>query len=161
MTQMNKKIIQRRLNLYSHPTSKGCNKKKDKMMTPEQRNKKMEENPLHPFKTPDGYFDTFKDRLMARIAEEEIQIAPKKRKQLDVLRPYLYIAAAIAALVLVLNFVPNLFKGEFENENIELRAEDMSEEQFHQFLLDDTTEDYWGTVLLEDIDEHEVISSSR
>lgn len=122
----------------------------------------MEENPLHPFKTPDGYFDSFKDRLMTRIAEEEIQVIPKTRKHLDVLRPYIYIAAAIAGLVLVLNLMPNVFQERIETqENTDLRAEDLSEEQFQQFLLDDTTEDYWGTILLENIDDNNVISSSR
>lgn len=100
---------------------------------------------------------------MARIAEEEeVQVLPQKPKRLDVLRPYLYIAAAIVGLVLVLNLVPNLFDKGIESTGIELRAEDMSEDQFNQFLLDDTTEDYWGTVLLEDMDnEKNIISSSR
>ena len=157
-----RKIFQHRLNLYTHPTSKGHTKETDKIMTPEERNNKMEENPLHPFKTPDGYFDSFKDRLMTRIAEEEIQVIPKTRKHLDVLRPYIYIAAAIAGLVLVLNLMPNVFQERIETqENTDLRAEDLSEEQFQQFLLDDTTEDYWGTILLENIDDNNVISSSR
>lgn len=131
-------------------------------MTPEERKNKMEENPFHPFKAPDGYFDTFKDRLMARIAEEQIQVIPKGRKRLDVLRPYIYIAAAIAGLVLVLNIVPNQSQESIgTQEVVKIKAEDLSEEQFQQFLLDDTTEDYWGTVLLEDIDDNSIISSSR
>ncbi|MBR8702849.1 hypothetical protein [Porphyromonas levii] len=131
-------------------------------MTGEERIHKMERNPLHPFSTPEGYFESFKDRLMARIAEEEVQVIPQKPKPLDVLRPYLYIAAAIVGLVLVLNLVPNLFDKGIESTGIELRAEDMSKDQFEQFLLDDTTEDYWGTVLLEDMDnEKNIISSSR
>lgn len=130
-------------------------------MTPEERINKMESNPLHPFKTPDGYFDSFKDRLLTRIAEEEIQVIPKERKRLDVLRPYLYIAAAIAGLVVMLNALPNFFKEIQSQQDKVLHAEDMSEEQFQQFLLDDTTEDYWGTVLLDNIDEDDVISSSR
>lgn len=131
-------------------------------MTPEERNNKMEENPLYPFKTPDGYFDSFKDRLMTRIAEEEIQVIPEQRKRLDVLRPYLYIAAAIAGLVLVLNLIPkDLFREGVADQDTVLHAEEMPEEQFQQFLLDDTTEDYWGTVLIEDYDEDDILSSSK
>lgn len=132
-------------------------------MTPEERNNKIEENPLYPFTTPEGYFDDFKERLMNRIATKETTVAtPQKTSVLRVLRPYIYAAAALAGIMLAINFAPDFFPTKATSDTTtSLANEKLSDEQFKQFLLDDTTEDYWGTVLLETFDDNRNISSWR
>ncbi len=56
-----------------------------------------------PFKVPEGYFETFADRLMARIEEEEQP--DKKRSLFFYLKPVLMMAASFA-FVMLLVYVP-------------------------------------------------------
>lgn len=58
-----------------------------------------------PFQTPDGYFEDFTERLMARIAEEQpVAEEPQKERivQLPLLRRSLRYAAAIAVAAMAL-----------------------------------------------------------
>ncbi len=56
-----------------------------------------------PFKVPEGYFETFADRLMVRIEEEEQP--NKKRTLFFYLKPVLMMAASFA-FVMLLVYVP-------------------------------------------------------
>ena len=56
-----------------------------------------------PFRVPDNYFETFADRLMKRIGEEEQPI--KKRTLFFYLKPALMVAASFA-FVMLLVYVP-------------------------------------------------------
>lgn len=56
-----------------------------------------------PFNVPEGYFETFADRLMARIEEEEQP--DKKRSLFFYLKPALMMAASFA-FVMLLVYVP-------------------------------------------------------
>ncbi len=58
---------------------------------------------IHPFKVPESYFETFADRLMVKIEEEEQPI--KKRSLFLYLKPIMTMAASFA-LVMLLVYVP-------------------------------------------------------
>ena len=51
----------------------------------------------NPFRMPEGYFDTFEDRLMARISVEAAP-QPKARRVWAVLKPALALAATFAII---------------------------------------------------------------
>ena len=50
----------------------------------EQMLKELGFNNANPFKTPEGYFDTLSERIMARIDEEETKTAEKKAETVQV-----------------------------------------------------------------------------
>lgn len=64
------------------------NEQKDILHTPETRE--------NPFRMPDGYLDSFEDRLMARIAVEQQPTASRKVRFWTVLKPALTLAAMFA-----------------------------------------------------------------
>ena len=64
------------------------NEQKDILHTPETRE--------NPFRMPEGYFDSFEDRLMARIAAEEQPATSRKVRFWTVLKPALTLAAMFA-----------------------------------------------------------------
>lgn len=51
-----------------------------------------------PFKVPEGYFESFDDRLMARIAAEESETPQEKRPVWRILKPALALAATFAII---------------------------------------------------------------
>jgi hypothetical protein len=59
----------------------------------------MEKKKNNPFRVPEGYFETFQDRLTDRIRLEEAEPVPVKK--LDRRRILLAVAAAVAALALI------------------------------------------------------------
>ena len=64
------------------------NEQKDILHTPETRE--------NPFRMPDGYLDSFEDRLMARIAVEQQPAVSRKVRFWTVLKPALTLAAMFA-----------------------------------------------------------------
>ena len=57
----------------------------------------------NPFKTPEGYFDSFSERLMDRIEREEAK--PKaSRTRLNILRPALTLAASFVLIFFIIYF---------------------------------------------------------
>lgn len=124
--------------------------------------KERENNPLYPYSTPEGYFGDFKSRLMDRIREEERAeelLEQHKRPILEVLKPYLYLAAMFVGLALFINLFPRLSRTS-PHATEPLSAEqvyEVSDEEFEQFLFDDTAEDYWGTVLLDSGNDYDVM----
>ena len=62
---------------------------------------KLEElNGRNPFRVPDGYFDNFTEKMMAKLPEREATVA-KKISIYDRVRPWLYLAASFVALILL------------------------------------------------------------
>jgi len=72
-------------------------KEKDKNIEHQFGNPKIEP----PFRVPEGYFETFADRLKARIEEEEHHVI--KRSVFFYLKPVLSMAASIALIILLVN----------------------------------------------------------
>lgn len=131
----------------------------------EYKKKERTNNPLYPYSTPKGYFEDFKSRLMDRIHQEESVEQelpePQKRPILQVLKPYLYLAAMFVGLALFINLFPRLSRTSpdaTEPLATEQRVE-VSDEEFEQFLLDDTAEDYWGIVLMESENDLDVMGA--
>lgn len=119
-------------------------------MDPNINSNKDNRDPLYPFSIPEGYFDSFRDKLMARISAEEIAPSPNKPTILEALRPYLYAAAAVVAILMTIfawDPLVDLFSGDRAQEAV---SAEMTDDEFQQFLLDDTSEDYWGVILTED-----------
>ena len=52
----------------------------------------------NPFRMPEGYLDSFEDRLMARLAAEETEAAQPKRPVWRILKPALTLAAMFALI---------------------------------------------------------------
>lgn len=118
----------------------------------------VDSNPLHPFVTPEGYFEDFKVNIMERIKDEEqVEVATNNKINLKKIWYYVAGVAAVIVVALVVNFLP------FEDPNLELQAsqvELLSEEEFEQFLIDESAEDYWRIILLESEEDENMIGSS-
>lgn len=56
----------------------------------------------HPFKVPEDYFEKLGDRIQDRINEEE---NPKEKRILQMLSPYLWMAASIIGIVLIAKII--------------------------------------------------------
>lgn len=52
----------------------------------------------NPFRMPEGYLDSFEDRLMARLAAEETEATQPKRPVWRILKPALTLAAMFALI---------------------------------------------------------------
>lgn len=52
----------------------------------------------NPFRMPEGYLDSFEDRLMARLAAEEAEATQPKRPVWRILKPALTLAAMFALI---------------------------------------------------------------
>jgi len=101
----------------------------------------MEKQKTNPFRVPEGYFETFQDRLADRIRLEEAEQVPVKR--LGSRRIILAVAAAVAALALITIPLTRM-----------LTPETWSDESFVEIaLLDDAglfTSDYELAAYLEE-----------
>ena len=80
-----------------------------------------------PFKVPEGYFETFADRLMARIEEEEQP--DKKRSLFFYLKPVLMMAASFAFVMLLVyvpikKFFPSTGKAYVAQQNVKTDSVD-------------------------------------
>lgn len=132
-------------------------------MTPNLERENIKNDPLHPFVTPEDYFATFKERLMQRIEEEEKVQNEVKSQARKLWKPYVYWSIGAAAVLLLAVSLWTLSPLQQSTlpatlDPVELNAYDMSDEEFQQFLLDDTNEDYWGSIYMEE-DDQSVISS--
>ena len=70
-------------------------------MTPNFERKNIENDPLHPFVTPENYFATFKERLKQRIEEEEKVQSEVKSQTRKLWKPYVYWSIGAAAVLLL------------------------------------------------------------
>ena len=82
-----------------------------------------------PFRVPEGYFETFADRLKERIEEEE---QPNKKRTLFVyLKPVLMMAASIAVIMLLVfapikKYLPSTDKGYIAQQKLNSDSVDSS-----------------------------------
>ena len=58
----------------------------------------------NPFKVPDGYFEGFTERMMNQLPEKPVE-RPTVISLYDRVKPWLYMAAAFAGLVLLFRFI--------------------------------------------------------
>lgn len=73
------------------------------MKIKENYNKEILPGNANPFVSPNGYFDSFSERLMNRIDLEEAKIKPKSNVR-QLLRPILTMAASLLILFCVIYF---------------------------------------------------------
>ncbi len=52
----------------------------------------------HPFKVPENYFEDLSNRIKARIEQEEQGL---KRSRLQMIKPYIWMAASVLGIVLI------------------------------------------------------------
>jgi hypothetical protein len=100
-------------------------KKTDENIENQLRNHKKE----LPFRVPENYFETFADRLMARIEQEEQP--SKKRSLYFYLKPALMMAASFAFVMLLVyvpikKFYPSTGKAYLTQQNIKTDTVDSS-----------------------------------
>lgn len=128
------------------------NKKDHKMRS------SVDSNSLHPFVTPEGYFDDFKVNLMERIKDEEqVEVTTDNQKKYKNVWYYVAGMAAVIAVALGINFLPIVeHSQDLQASQVEL----LSEEEFEQFLIDESAEDYWRIILLESEGDENMIGSS-
>lgn len=106
-------------------------------------------DPANHFTVPKGYFESLQQQVLSKVREEEA-IENEKRPLLDVLRPYLYLAAMFVGLALIINVLPMIHSGSEDTATkTELySAEDSTpegktdEEVFDQFIWEDTQDEY-------------------
>jgi hypothetical protein len=56
----------------------------------------------NPFRVPDGYFESFTENMMRRLPEKTVD-EPKGISIYDRVKPWLYMAAAFAGIILLFN----------------------------------------------------------
>ena len=95
----------------------------------------------HPFTVPEGYFDNFTESLMAQLPEKEHRPAAKKIPLRKKIAPWMYAAAAVAAIVVVFQFVmPVTQQGHFsdvinlDHSSIKQALSDISEDEFFEII---------------------------
>lgn len=77
----------------------------------------------NPFKTPEGYFDQFTDRLMKQLPEER-----QKPAIVRLLRPMLYAAVFVGILILGATFVFNNSQSSDTQQNLALATHKTAEQ---------------------------------
>jgi hypothetical protein len=98
--------------------------------------KKLDDIPKkEPFKAPEGYFDSFEDRLKTRIdAKKETQ----RTSLWQAVKPYFYFAAFFAAIVFLLKIGINQFTDKYNNESQNANiAQSESLYYEYEFISDD------------------------
>lgn len=93
----------------------------------------------NPFKTPEGYFESLTDRIMAQIPENEVAMIPVRKKNI-----WMYIAACICGLIvfgslLTIYLLPNQ-TGSVEMANVENTVSDSTtyvEDMINYALISD------------------------
>ena len=70
----------------------------------------------HPFKVPEDYFENLSDRISERIEQEE---NPKEKNLVQMLKPYMWMAASIIGFVLVAKLIlTTSVPSEYQNQQI-------------------------------------------
>lgn len=76
------------------------------MYNEKQIGQKIPERPQNPFRTPDQYFETLEDRIMAGIKHAEVT-QTKKNKIVHLLKPVLGLVASFALIYLLVYYPIN------------------------------------------------------
>lgn len=100
--------------------------------------KQNNKNKTNPFKTPDGYFETFTPRLEAKLfnAEEKVR---EKRSIIRILKPYISLAASFSIVAVLTYFIVVQFSG-FDLNSISHNGNVYSDEflETATYYLDDS-----------------------
>lgn len=122
------------------------------MNTPIFEDKKFKsDDPTQAFKVPEGYFEQLHANIMTRIETEGAaeQEELKKRSVMDVLRPYLYLAAMFVGMALLINIIPHLHNAEAPGsvathgiaQPLPADAQ-ITDEEYELFLWEETADDF-------------------
>lgn len=106
---------------------------------------------LYPYSVPEGYFDSLKANILHRIEEEgddAIQIEEAPRTWYQKMAPYLYLAAVMVGFVLLMRLIPT-------KESPVNTLDNATSEVYDEFLLEETAEDYWGVVFVNEMPDDE------
>lgn len=107
-------------------------------------------DPANSFEVPEGYFANLPERLLSRVKEEET-LNNEKRSLVDVLRPYLYLAAMFVGLALIINVLPMIHPTASKDSIASTDPQTMDitysntvsdDEVFEQFVWEDTQDEY-------------------
>lgn len=107
-------------------------------------------DPANSFDVPEGYFADLTERLISRIKEEEV-LNNEKRPLIDVLLPYLYLAAMFVGLALIINVLPmihpraskdSMASTEPQTTGITDSDTVSDDEVFEQYVWEDTQDEY-------------------
>ncbi|MDO5035922.1 MAG: hypothetical protein Q4D93_03065 [Porphyromonas sp.] len=110
-----------------------------------------QQSPNHPYRVPEGYFEGLKANVFAKIKEENIipepklQPLPQPKHWYQRSATYIYAAAALAGLAILVRFVPLQTRQESDLSALDR----ISPELYEQFLLEETADEYWSTTLLD------------
>ena len=134
----------------------------------------------HPFRVPDGYFETFADRLKARIEEDE---QPNKKRSLFIyIKPALMMAASFILVMLLVSVPIKKFfpgNGYFSQQQLNIDSVDsvgvvpaaifsyFSEEQLlsavtdmNEFEADTISTDNLGDFIASNYSDYELIANN-
>ncbi len=110
-------------------------------------------DPANCFLMPDGYFDELKSKVFDRIHSDEgsgVLPVQEKRPLHVVLRPYLYLAAMFVGMALLFKALPLITPPEpatTKDARVQALTDEglirqVSEEEFKQYLLEETQDEY-------------------
>lgn len=107
-----------------------------------------------PFKTPDGYFDSFTDKVMSNLPErtfvEEIRVVTLW----DRVKPLVYLAAMFAGIAAMFAIAED-FVGTDNKEQLNLVSTTQTETEVFQAVYSDEAADYCNYLMKEnDMDDY-------
>lgn len=85
----------------------------------------------HPFKAPDGYFETLPDQVRDKIQAEKQ--AEAKPGFFAVFKPYLYFAGFFIALAFLFKVGLNVFTGDYHNQNFVTDKIEIVESEYFEY----------------------------
>jgi len=127
------------------------------------KNNKLDEiKSRQPFRVPEGYFDNFTEEFMSRLPEKHVE-EPKKISFSERVKPWLYMAAAFAGILILFN-VFNLFSETPDTQNdtsvktastTPLSGDTISDEdaEFLEYIEDMYTDKYAISYIVDDFME--------
>jgi len=104
----------------------------------------------NPFKVPDGYFESFAERIQERIENKPV-VQGKRKDFIRVIKPVLWLAASFLLVMLLVQFPIKTFFPNYQAENDSI--ENMDESVISIASLDD---DNFYDLLSEDLNSESV-----
>jgi len=92
----------------------------------------------NPFQVPEGYFEGFTDDFMRRLPEKTAPEA-KVISLYDRLKPWLYVAATLAGIIVLFNIFtksPEMSKDVNLKASIHVDLEEEDDDEFLEFMVD-------------------------
>ena len=111
----------------------------------------MTEDPQNPFRTPEGYFDSLEERIMARVTEQKDEGKPSI-KVVRILKPVLGLVASFAIAYLILYYPIHHFSSKnYMSEGMDI--ESAEEEYITDYTSMDDNSIYLALTIDTDQDE--------